>query len=118
MLGRTSPDLSELAYHIVSLCAFRKRSHAQQGETIRAIKPMIEIYFGVDDADSITRTVVTALEAIENVSPLDQAQAEECKVEFVSTLLQKQNTDLAVPRTAKYWATLFSSTTCADSMRA
>lgn len=119
MLGRTSPDLSELAYHIVSLWAFWQRSGTQKGEAIRAIKPMIVFYFGADDAESIAQTVVTALEAVEQVGPFDPADGEDRKVELISSFLQKQTVDLSVPETTKYWENiLYSSRTDVDSLSA
>jgi len=118
MLGRTSPDLSELAYHIVSLWAFWERSHVQKGEAIRAIKPMIVFYFGAEDADSIAHTIVTALEATKQVNPFDQAEGEECKIELISSFLQKQTVDSSAPKTTAYWQNIFSSKPCVDSLSA
>ena len=118
MAGNTSPDLSELAYHIVSLWTFWNRSHSQKGEAIKAIKPMIEFYFGADGADPIAHMVVAALETIENVNPYDDARAKEDKINSVCALLQLQTVDLVESRTTKYWATVFYPAVCADSIHA
>ena len=115
MTEGTTPDLSELAYHIVSLRDYWKLSDPQTGDGIRAIKAMVEMYFGAEAADRITRSVIGKLEVIETDARLVETGAETAKIELVATFLQTQSDSSTRVAVDTYWEAVFSSTTTATA---
>ena len=101
MTGRASPDLSELAYHIIRLCDFWRRSgsHSPKGNVVHVIGNMIGISLGVDHPDRIARAVILELDAIRMARTDQEVDPEGIEVGFIAALLQEQAGELAVPAT-------------------
>ena len=110
MNGRVSPDLSELAYHIASLCNFWKRSGSPPPSCnrVHVISTMIGICLGIDNADKIACAVVLELDFITEVKrAADEVDPEGIEVIFISALLREQAGELEVPAATTYWASVF-----------
>lgn len=109
MIDRTYPDLSEVAYHIVSLCDFWKRS-PNQGEDstlIRVIQKMVEISLGIENAQPVARAVIQELQTLRNSPRVDAVEPDGIEVVFIAALLHEQIDELRVPAASAYWAAVF-----------
>jgi hypothetical protein len=92
MLGVVTPDLAELARHIVAISDFWLRSDARAVNDggFRAIKTMIETSIGPDDGERICRAVVRELETLQNVSLGDPEATLGFKADCIVTLLAQE----------------------------
>ena len=109
MSGSAYPDFSELAYHIISLCDFWRRSNYQRpkDKAVQVISRMIEISFGIDEAGHLARAVIEELDAIRIVRTGDKVDPDGIEVVFISAFLQEYLGALEVPSTTAYWASVF-----------
>jgi hypothetical protein len=109
MIGRAYPDLSELAYHIISLSDFWKRSanRSDKDSGVHVIAKMIAISFGVEKADRIARAVMRELDSIRAERTEDEIDPEGIEVVFISALLHEHVDELPVPAATSYWTSVF-----------
>ena len=109
MSGRTYPDFSELAYHIIRLCDFWKRSrcHPQDDSLVHVIGTMIGISVGLENADQLARAVIMERDALRSAGNGDEVDPEGLEVLFISSFLQAQVAAPAVPAMSGYFASMF-----------
>lgn len=109
MIDRTYPDLSEVAYHIVSLCDFWKRSPHQDHDSnlTHVIQKMVEISLGAENAQSVARAVIQELQVLRNFPSVESIEPDGIEVVFIASLLHEQLDELKVPAASAYWAAVF-----------
>ncbi len=109
MNGQASRDLSELAYHIVNLCSFWRRTESDslRKHEINVLSKMIGICLGIRDADRIARAVVSELDSLTIVETDGEINPDGIEVVFVSTLLQEQIRESEVPAATAFWSSVF-----------
>jgi len=101
MSERTFPDFSELAYHIIIICDFWKRSkgHLQHDRLEHVIGTMIGISLGLDNANRMARAVIEELDSLRLARTDDEVDPEGIEVVFISAFLNEQFGALADPAT-------------------
>lgn len=99
MVGTSASHLSELAYHIISLSDFWRRSnrHTQECNEVRVISNMIQIFLGVDDPERIARAVIEELDSVRTERIHAEVDPDGIEVLFLSSFLQEQVGELTVP---------------------
>jgi len=110
MTGRIYPDFSELAYHIIAICDFWKRSKCQlqQDKLEYVIGTMIGISLGLDNADRMARAVIEELDSLRLAQTDDEIDPEGIEVIFISAFLHEQVGELADPATTAYPASVLA----------
>ena len=109
MAGRVYPDLSELAYHIISLCDYWRRSDStqQKKNVVHVIGAIIGIFLGVENTEAIARAVIQELDTIRGAPIHDEVDPDGIEVVFIAALLREQLDALRVPAATAYWVTAF-----------
>ncbi len=111
MNGQVHPDLSELAYHIVNLCSFWRRTEndSLRKNEINVLSKMIGICLGVGDAERIARAVALELDSLSIKETDGEIDPDGIEVVFVSTLLQEQLREFEAPAATAFWSAVFES---------
>ncbi len=109
MVGRIHPDLSEVAYHIISLCDYGRRSDSglQKKNVVRAIGAMIGISLGVQNTDAIAHAVIQELDVIRDGRNQREVEPDGIEVVFIASLLHEQLDETRAPAATAYWASVF-----------
>ena len=106
MIGRVHPNLSELAYHIVSLYGFWRRApiHSDNDRGVDVIAAMIAFSFGSENGHRIARSIVRELDSITSELTNREIDPDGIEVIFISTLLQEHIVELDLPADDFYGA--------------
>lgn len=106
MIGRVYPNLSELAYHIVSLYDFWRRSvsNPENDRSVDVIAAMVAFSFGSENADRVARSIMRELDSIKSEFIDRKIDPDGIEVVFISTLLQQHAAELDAPADHLYGA--------------